>query len=164
MGTLPTLNAEHPGRVVLDASAQAIPVVIGLARAWREDPNGITALLADLAELDAGRAQAHPDGLGDVEHARDDVARQLLTEAGGADFHLRAERDRLAAHQARRIAEEARRMADALDAHAHRITVEVEDAEDRRSTRRDAELASLRAQLSHAGPGATLAYQHTRSA
>lgn len=162
MGTLPTLNAEHPGRVVLDASAQAVPVLIGLARAWCEDPEGITALLGDLADLDAGRAGAHPGELEDIEHARDGVARQLLTEAGGADFHLRAERDRLAAHQARRVAEEARRMADALDAHAHRITVKVEEADDRRAVQRDAELVALRAQLGHSTVGATPAYQANR--
>jgi hypothetical protein len=165
MGHLPHLRHEHPDRLVLSSDQQASAVLIGLARTWLEDRDGIAALLTDLAMWDnLARVDGHPDGTGHAEHARDDVAAQLLAEAGGADFHLRADRDRHAAHQARRTAEEARRMADALDAHAHRITVEVEDAEDRRSAERDAELAALRGQLGHSHLGATLAYQQARPA
>lgn len=165
MGHLPHLRREHLDRLVLSSAEQASAVLVGLARVWREDPQGVAAQLADLAELDdAARAEAHLDGLGHAEHARDDLADQLLTEAGGAEFHLRANRDRRAAHEARRIAEEARRMADVLDAYANRITVEVEDAQDQRNTAQDAELATLRAQLGHARPSVTLAYQLARPA
>lgn len=98
MGRLPTLRREHPDRLVLDSSQQTIPVLVALARAWREDPEGVGALFADIADRDdQARAEAHLDGLGNAEHARDQIADQLLTEAGGAEFHLRTDRDRLAA-------------------------------------------------------------------
>lgn len=160
MGHLPALRAEHPGRLVLDATAQALPALTGLACAFRADPDGIGALLADLADLDdSARTEAHLDGLGHAEHARDQVAEQLLREAGGAELHLHPDRDRHAAHQARRIAEEARRIADRLDRHASGITVEVEDAERRRAAEQAAELATLRARLGHLGCQASLASQ-----
>lgn len=158
MGRLPTLRREHPDRLVLDSSQQIIPVLVALARAWREDPEGVGALFADIADRDdQARAEAHLDGLGNAEHARDQIADQLLTEAGGAEFHLRTDRDRLAAHQARRIAEEARDMADTLEGHAHAITIEVEDAERERAARQDAELMNLRAQLAAIGRPPVLA-------
>ncbi|WP_405526818.1 hypothetical protein OG426_30550 [Streptomyces canus] len=152
MGHLPTLRREHPDRLVLDSAQQVTPVLIALARAWREDPVGIGALFADIADCDdQARAEVHLDGLGDAEHARDQLADQLLTEAGGAQFHLGRTRDRHAAHQARRIAEEARRVADILDQHANLITIEVEEAERERAARDTAELRCLRALLGHVG-------------
>lgn len=158
MGYLPTLRTDHQDRLVLNAAEQAGTVLVGLARAWREDRDGIAAQLADLAELDdAARGEVQLDGLGNAEHARDQIADQLLTEAGGAEFHLRTDRDRLAAHQARRIAEEARDMADTLEGHAHAITIEVEDAERERAARQDAELMNLRAQLAAIGRPPVLA-------
>ncbi|MFF4504854.1 hypothetical protein [Streptomyces sp. NPDC001401] len=152
MGHLPTLRSEHPDRLVLDSAQQVTPVLIALARAWREDPVGIGALFADIADRDdQARAEAHLDGLGDGEHARDQLADELLTEVGGAEFHLGRTCDRRAAHQARRIAEEARRMADILDAQANWITIEVEEAERQRAARDNAELRRLRALLGHVG-------------
>ncbi|MGW1157796.1 hypothetical protein ACWD48_06120 [Streptomyces sp. NPDC002519] len=152
MGHLPVLRHEHQNRLVMDSSHLVTPVLIALARAWRDDPEGVGALFADIADRDdQARAEAHLDGLGEGEHARDQLADQLLTEAGGAQFHLSQVRDRHAAHQARRIAEEARRMADSLDAHAHWITVEVETAEGQRAARYEAELRYVRGLLGAAG-------------
>jgi hypothetical protein len=150
MGHLPTLRREHRDRMVLDAAQQVTPVLIALARAWREDSEGIGALFADIADRDdQARAEAHLDGLGDAEHARDRLADQLLAEVGGAQFHLGRTRDRYAVHQARRIAEEARRMADILDAHANWIAIEAEEAERLRAAQDAAELQYLRARLGH---------------
>jgi hypothetical protein len=152
MGHLPTLRHEHPGRLALDSASQVTPVLIALARTWREDPVGIAALFADIADRDdQARAEVHLDGLGDAEHARDRLADELLTEVGGAQFHLDRTRDRHAVHQARRIAEEARRLADILDQHANLITIEVEEAERRRAAQDQAELRCLRALLGHVG-------------
>ncbi|MFI5799086.1 hypothetical protein [Streptomyces sp. NPDC051677] len=152
MGHLPTLRREHPDCMVLDSAQQVTPVLIGLARAWREDPVGVGALFADIADRDdQARADAHLDGLGDAEHARDQLADELLAAAGGAQFHLDRTRDRNAAHQARRIAEEARRMADILDQHANLITMEVEEAERERAARDEAQLLRLRAMLGRVG-------------
>ncbi|MEU6318073.1 hypothetical protein [Streptomyces sp. NPDC047009] len=160
MGHLPVLRSEHPNRLVMDYGQLVAPVLIALARAWREDPEGVGALFADIADRDdQARTEAHLDGLGEGEHARDQLADQLLAEVGGAQFHLRQTCDRHAAHQARRIAEEARRMAGSLDAHAHWITVAVETAEEERTARYEAELLHLRAlrdQLGHAPVAATL--------
>ncbi|MGW4140007.1 hypothetical protein ACWELV_24870 [Streptomyces mirabilis] len=150
MGHLPTLRRGHRDRMVLDAAQQATPVLIALARAWREDSEGIGALFADIADRDdQARAEAHLDGLGDAEHARDQLADQLLAKAGGAQFHLGRTRDRYAAHQARQIAEEARRMADILDAHANWIEIEVEEAERLRAAQDAAGLQYLRARFGH---------------
>lgn len=158
MGHLPTLRREHPDRMVLDASEQVATVLIGLARAWYANPAAVDALFAGIAKLDGCvRDEIELDGLGSAEHARDQLVDQLVTEAGGADFHLSPERDRHAAHQARRIAEEARRMAAALDAHANAITVEVEAAEREHNARQEAELAYLRAQIANPGPRPALA-------
>ncbi|GHE80041.1 hypothetical protein GCM10014715_39230 [Streptomyces spiralis] len=152
MSNLPALRREAPDRLVLDSAQQVTPVLIALARAWREDPVGIGALFGDIADHDdTARAQAHLDGLGEAEHARDQLADQLLAEVGGAGFHLDHTRDRHAAHQARRIAEEARRMADLLDAHAHWITIEVEEAEREQTARQLAELRYLQGVLRAAG-------------
>ncbi|MEU2857606.1 hypothetical protein ABZ672_04135 [Streptomyces mirabilis] len=143
MGHLPTLRREHRDRMVLDAAQQVTPVLIALARAWREDSEGIGALFADIADRDdQARAEAHLDGLGDAEHARDQLADQLLAEVGGAQFHLGRTRDRHAVHQARR-------MADILDAHANWIAIEVEEAERLRAAQDAAELQYLRARLGH---------------
>ncbi|MFD3455788.1 hypothetical protein ACFWVC_26870 [Streptomyces sp. NPDC058691] len=167
MGYLPHLrhDREHPDRLVLDAAQQATGVLVGLARAWREDPAGIDTLLGEIADLeDRSRAAVRGGaGLADSVHAVDQVAEQLLAEAGGAQFQLSIKRDRHAAHQARRIAEEARRMADALDLHANTITREVEDAEDRRTARREAELAQARALLAPLGRDITAAEQFAPS-
>ncbi|MGW1801676.1 hypothetical protein ACWCQN_38610 [Streptomyces sp. NPDC001984] len=152
MGHLPVLRHEHPNRLVMDSGHLVTPVLIALARAWREDPEGIGALFADIADRDdQARAEAHLDGLGEGEHARDQLADQLLAEAGGAQFHLDRARDRHAAHQARRIAEEARRMADTLDQHANLITIEVEERERERAARHAAEMRYLRALVAAAG-------------
>src|SRR4051812_26441387 len=113
MGYLPHLRREHPDRLILDAAQQATGVLVGLARAWREDPAGIDTLLGEIADLDdLSRSPVRDGGVGLAEsaHALDQVAEQLLPEAGGAQFPLSTKRDRHAAHQARRIAEEARRM------------------------------------------------------
>jgi hypothetical protein len=154
MGHLPTLRPEHPKGLVLDSAQQVTPVLIALARAWREDPVGTGALFADIADRDdQARAEAHLDGLGFGEHARDQLADQLLAELGGAKFHLGRTRDRHAVHQARRIAEEARHVADILDAHANWITIEVEEAEEAerlRAARAAAESEYLRAWFSWA--------------
>lgn len=141
---LPTLRREHPDRMALDASGQAVPVLIGLARTWYARPLAVGGLLAELAKLD----ECVRDGIqleddGSAEHARDQVARQLLAEAGGADFHLSPKCDRGAAHQARQIAEEARRVAAALDAHANAIDVEADAAERKHIARQKAELRRL---------------------
>jgi hypothetical protein len=156
MGYLPTLRREHRDRLVLDAAEQATTVLIGLARAWRADPEAIDALLGELAQLnDCVRDEVHLDGLGHAEHARDQIVEQLLTEAGGTQLHLGPKRDRRAAHQARRIAKEARGMADALDVHANAITIEVENAESERTARQEAELMHLRARLAAIDRGPT---------
>ncbi|WP_406515580.1 hypothetical protein OH809_24950 [Streptomyces sp. NBC_00873] len=152
MSYLPTLRREHPDRMVLDASAQAATVLIGLVNAWFANPEAIDALLVEVARLDECVREGIQLGvLGSAEHARDQLVDRLVTEAGGAEFHLSPKRDRYAAHQARRIAKEARRMAAALDGHANAIDVEVEAAERERSARQEAELMRLRAQLANPG-------------
>ncbi|MDX3766426.1 MULTISPECIES: hypothetical protein [unclassified Streptomyces] len=150
---LPTLRREHPDRMVLDASGQAVPVLIGLARAWSAHPQVIDGLFAELAKLD----ECVRDGIqleddGSAEHVRDQVARQLLTEAGGAEFHLSPKCDRDAAHQARQIAAEARRMAAALDAHANAIDVEADAAERKHIACQKAELKRLQGQIANLTP------------
>ncbi|MDX2849270.1 hypothetical protein PV342_12525 [Streptomyces sp. PA03-3a] len=152
MGHLPTPRSEDKDRLVLDSAAQAIPVLIGLAHAWREEPKAVDSLLADIADQDdQARAEAHLDGLGSAEHVRDQLADQLLARAGGAQFWLDRASDRHAAHQARRIAEEARRLADRLDRHAHLLTLQVEKAERERAARDAAETAYLRGVIKAAG-------------
>ncbi|MGW3657186.1 hypothetical protein ACWD6R_16495 [Streptomyces sp. NPDC005151] len=156
MGHLPTLRRDHPDRIVLDSHQQVTTVLIDLAGAWRRDPDAIGGLLSQLIEHDdLVRDEVEPERLGDIEHARDQIADQLLTEAGGAEFHLSPRRDRHAAHQARRIAEEARRMADVLDAHANAIAIEVDDADRAQFYRAQAEIQRLRAQLKEARTNAT---------
>jgi hypothetical protein len=138
--------------MVLDASAQAATVRIALADVWAANPRAIDGLFGELAKLnDCVREGIPLEDLGSAEHARDQVAQQLLAEAGGAAFHLSPKRDRRAAHQARRIAEEARRMAAALDHHANAIDVEVEAAERERNARQEAELMRLRDQIANPG-------------
>ena len=44
MGNLPTLRREHQDGLALDSAGQVTPVLIALARTWREDPVGIAAL------------------------------------------------------------------------------------------------------------------------
>jgi hypothetical protein len=149
---LPTLRREHPDRMVLDASGQATLVLIGLARAWSANPQVVDGLFAELAKLDECARNGIQLEDGSAEHVRDQVARQLLTEAGGAEFHLSPKRDRDAAHQARQIAEEARRMAAALDAHANAIDVEADAAERKHIARQGAELKRLQGQIANLTP------------
>lgn len=165
MGHLPTLRREHPDRMVLDASGQVATVLIGLARAWYNNPVAVDELFGELAKLDkCVHGEAELDGLGSAEHARDLLVDQLVAEAGGADFHLSPKRDRDAARQARRIAEEARRMAAALDGHANAIDVQAEAAERERIARQKAELERLQARIANltpeAAPAPVLALQH----
>ncbi|WP_326604280.1 hypothetical protein [Streptomyces sp. NBC_01800] len=150
---LPTLRRDHPDRMVLDASGQALPVLIGLARAWSDNPQAVGGLFAELAKLDECVRDGAPLGDdGSAEHVRDQVARQLLAEAGGADFHLSPKRDRDAARQARRIAEEARRVASALDGHANAIDVEADATERKRIAAQKAELRRLQGQIAKLVP------------
>ncbi|WP_324787161.1 hypothetical protein [Streptomyces sp. H51] len=152
MGHLPSLRRDHQDRLVLDSAQQVTPVLIALARTWRDDPIGFGALLTDIADRDdAARAEAHLDGLGDAEHVRDQLADRLLATVGGAQFRLDRAPSRHAAHQARRIAEEARLLADLLDQHANLITMQVEELEQERAARQTAEIRRLRAVLAAAG-------------
>ncbi|MFF0291043.1 hypothetical protein [Streptomyces sp. NPDC005262] len=150
---LPTLRRDHPDRMVLDASAQAATVLIALADVWTANRGTVEGLFAELAKLDeCVRDGIQLEDVGSAEHARDLVARQLLAEAGGAEFHLSPKRDRDAAHQARQIAEEARRMATALDAHANAIDVEADAAERKHIARQRAELKRLQGQIANLAP------------
>ncbi|MET8326274.1 hypothetical protein [Streptomyces sp. NPDC005181] len=158
MCQLPTLRRDHPDRMVLDASAHAATVLIGLARAWSARPQIVDGLFAELAKLDeCVRDGIQLEDVGSAEHARDLVARQLLAEAGGAEFHLSPKRDRDAAHQARQIAEEARRMATALDAHANALDVEADAAERKHIARQRAELKRLQGRIANLAPEPALA-------
>ncbi|MFE2578843.1 hypothetical protein [Streptomyces sp. NPDC059378] len=144
MSYLPILRRRHPDRLVLDSSSQAAPVLIALTRAWREDPVGVGALFADIADRDDQvRSEGHRDDLGDAEYVRDQLVEQLIAKVGGAEFPLSRLCNRNAVRQARRIAAEAQHLADFLDRHADLVTLAIEESELMETARQAAALADL---------------------
>ncbi|WP_328404025.1 hypothetical protein OHS70_34325 [Streptomyces sp. NBC_00390] len=123
MGYLPKLRRRRGGCAVLDGGEQAHSLLRELADLYYEDSEGVGDMLTTIAELDkAAERERHLDGLGDSEHARDNLVNQLLDEIGGAELHFDPHVTHHALMQARKVAHEARTLAIALEARAEELT------------------------------------------
>ncbi|MCK7627251.1 hypothetical protein MUU72_29850 [Streptomyces sp. RS10V-4] len=122
MPYLPALRREREGVLVLDGSVAARELIRLLADLYREDPEGVGDVLIQIAELkDQAECERNLDGLGYVEHMRDEIVQEVLDEIGGAETHLDPRvnhhalmQARSLAHQAGQICEAARRRAEEL--------------------------------------------------